>query len=112
MRGGGCAFHSFSSEKAEGLLTTTCGRSLSSALHLPREQTMRHVHVNEGGQAVIADQFHYYPGASENGKTTKQSEATASTGASPALPCPDTFGLRMPIPSRERLEAVPNAWRN
>lgn len=31
-------------------------------LHQPREQTVRHVHVNEGGQAVIADQFHHHQG--------------------------------------------------
>lgn len=31
-------------------------------LHQPREQTVRHVHVNDGGQAVIADQFHHHPG--------------------------------------------------
>lgn len=30
--------------------------------HQPREQTVRHVHVNEGGQAVIADQFHHHTG--------------------------------------------------
>ena len=29
-------------------------------LHQPREQTVRHVHVNEGGQAVIVDQFHHH----------------------------------------------------
>jgi hypothetical protein len=29
-------------------------------LHQPREQTVRHVHVNEGGKAVIADEFHLY----------------------------------------------------
>ena len=29
-------------------------------LHQPREQTVRHVHVNDGGQAVIADQFHHH----------------------------------------------------
>ncbi|MFO0705268.1 MAG: hypothetical protein U0412_00285, partial [Nitrospira sp.] len=34
-------------------------------LHQPREQTVRHVHVNDGGQAVIADQFHHHAGASE-----------------------------------------------
>jgi len=34
-------------------------------LHQPREQTVRHVHVNEGGQAVIADQFHNHPGGSD-----------------------------------------------
>jgi hypothetical protein len=31
-------------------------------LHSPREQTVRHVHVNEGGQAVIADEFHHHTG--------------------------------------------------
>lgn len=39
-------------------------------LHLPREQTVRHVHVNEGGQAVIADQFHNHGGQIENAKTS------------------------------------------
>lgn len=33
-----------------------------SRLHQPREQTVRHVHVNEGGQAVIAEQFHHHAG--------------------------------------------------
>jgi hypothetical protein len=27
-------------------------------LHQPREQIVKHVHVNEGGQAVVADNFH------------------------------------------------------
>lgn len=27
-------------------------------LHQPREQTVHHVPVNEGGQAVVADHFH------------------------------------------------------
>ena len=31
-------------------------------LHQPREQTVRHVHVNDGGQAVVADQFHHHAG--------------------------------------------------
>lgn len=34
-------------------------------LHQPREQTVRHVHVNEGGKAVIADQFQNYVGTSK-----------------------------------------------
>ncbi len=29
-------------------------------LHQPREQTVRHVQVSEGGQAVIADEFHHH----------------------------------------------------
>jgi len=31
-------------------------------LHQPREQTVRHIHVNEGGQAIVADQFHHHSG--------------------------------------------------
>ena len=31
-------------------------------LHQPREQTVRHVHVNEGGQAIVANQFHNHSG--------------------------------------------------
>lgn len=45
-------------------------------LHQPREQTVRHVHVNEGGQAVIADQFHHHTGGGENGQIDDQSHAT------------------------------------
>lgn len=29
-------------------------------LHQPREQTVKHVHVNEGGQAIVADQIHQH----------------------------------------------------
>lgn len=78
-------------------------------LHQPREQTVRHVHVNEGGQAMIADQIHHHTGASENGKTSKQSDATGALGASPALPSPDAQGNGVPISSRDRPEKVPHA---
>ncbi|MES2159353.1 MAG: hypothetical protein V4512_16280 [Pseudomonadota bacterium] len=78
-------------------------------LHQPREQTVRHVHVNEGGQAVIADQFHHHTGGSKNGKTDDQSHATGAAGVGPALLCTDPFRNEMPISSRERAEAVPNA---
>lgn len=37
-------------------------------LHQPREQTVKHVHVSEGGQAVVADQFHHHTGGEQNGK--------------------------------------------
>ncbi|MEQ1498852.1 MAG: hypothetical protein ABL914_09325 [Novosphingobium sp.] len=67
-------------------------------LHQPREQTVRHVHVNEGGQAVIADQFHHHTGAEENAETADQSDATGAAGASPALPSPDPLGSGVPIP--------------
>jgi len=40
-------------------------------LHQPREQTVRHVHVNEGGQAVIADEFHHHARGQENGRSKR-----------------------------------------
>jgi len=32
-------------------------------LHQPRETTMRHVHVNDGGQAIVTETLNYQPGA-------------------------------------------------
>jgi hypothetical protein len=48
-------------------------------VHQPREQTVRHVHVERGGQAVVADQFHHHAGGS-NEKAVEQSHATAIAG--------------------------------
>ena len=78
-------------------------------LHQPREQTVRHVHVNEGGQAVIADQVHNHAGVLENDKTTKQSLTTDNAGAVAALPSPDPLRNGVPVPSREGPEAMPDA---
>lgn len=48
-------------------------------LRQPREQTVRHVHVNSGGQAVVADQFHHHAGGGElSAETIKQSHATVA----------------------------------
>ena len=49
-------------------------------LHQPREQTVRHVHVNSGGQAVVADQFHHHGGRTVNSETEEQSRATRNPG--------------------------------
>ena len=81
-------------------------------LHQPREQTVRHVHVNEGGQAVIADQVHHHGGGVENGKSIKQCLATGNAGAVAALPGPDPLGNGVPIPSRKGAKAVPHARRD
>lgn len=80
-------------------------------LHQPREQIVKHVHVNEGGQAVVADQFHQHAGGEKNEKAREQPHATGAAGTSPALPGPDPLGNGMPIPSREGAQAVPNARR-
>ena len=81
-------------------------------LHQPREQTVRHVHVNEGGQAVIADQFHNHTGGKENGQSADQSDATGPAGASAALPRPDALRNGVPISGGEGQAAVQDARRD
>jgi hypothetical protein len=80
-------------------------------LHQPREQTVRHVHVNEGGKAVIADQIHHHTGAAENAKSIEQPHATGTRapGTGPALPSPDPIGPAVPIASGEGEGALPHA---
>jgi len=82
-------------------------------MHQPREQTVRHVHVNEGGQAVIADQFHHHTGGHENGQSTDQPHApgNGAAGSGPALPGSNPLGNGVPIPCRARKRPVSNARR-
>ena len=77
------------------------------------EQTVKHVHVGHGGQAVVADQFHHHTGGSgENEKSDGQSHAAGSVGASTALPGPDPLGNGVPIASGEREAAMQDARRD
>ena len=71
-------------------------------LHQPREQTVRHVHVNEGGQAVIAEEFHTHGGGPENARIDEQSHATGATGKCAALPSPNPLRYGVPVPGSER----------
>ena len=72
------------------------------------EQIVRHIHVdNRGGQAVIAENV--TTGGQENEKIDDQCRATVGAGIGPALLSSDPSGNGVPIPSRERAEAVPNA---
>lgn len=80
-------------------------------LHQPREQTVKHVHVNEGGQAIVADQFHQHTGGRENGKSNEQSHATGAAGDGPAMLGANPQGNGVPIPGGEGSEAVPDARR-
>jgi len=81
-------------------------------LHQPREQTVKHVHVNEGGQAVVADQFHQHQGEGKNEKTGEQSHATGAAGESPAMLGQDAQGDGVPIPGGEGAEKVQDARRD
>lgn len=82
-------------------------------LHQPREQTVRHVHVNEGGQAVIADEFHSHTGGHRNAESTEQplTPGTGAAGSGTALPCPDPLGPALPVTSGEGKQTVQDARR-
>jgi hypothetical protein len=67
-------------------------------LHQPREQTVRHVHVNEGGQAVITDQFHNHTGGKQNGKTYEQPHAIEGAGAAFGQPLRSENAQRDAVP--------------
>lgn len=88
-----------------------CRASLEALarLHQPREQTVRHVHVNEGGQAVIADQIHHHGGSVENGKSVKQSHAPGAADHGPPMLGADPDGCGVPIPGGEGQAAMQNA---
>jgi hypothetical protein len=78
-------------------------------LHQPREQTVRHVHVNEGGQAVIADSIHHHAGGKENAESNEQPQATGAAGTCPPLLGHDAQGSGLPISSSEGQPAMQNA---
>ncbi|MCR9072727.1 MAG: hypothetical protein NXI18_13495 [Alphaproteobacteria bacterium] len=81
-------------------------------LHQPREQTVRHVHVGDGGKAIVAEQFHQHARGGRNEESAEQSHATASTGSGAKMLGHDAGGHALPIPSGERTETVPNARRH
>ena len=81
-------------------------------LHQPREQTVRHIHVNEGGQAIVADQVHHYAGGAGSAEPFKQSHAARSAGQCTAMPCPDPEGRGLSVSDGEGPEAMPDARRH
>lgn len=94
---------------ATKLLRTSQGQMETLArMRRGGEQVVKHIHVdNRGGQAVIAENVH--TGGKGNGKIDDQSHATGAAGIGPALLGADPFGNGVPIPSRERAEAMPYA---
>ena len=74
-------------------------------MHQPREQTVKHVTVNEGGQAVVADSFHHHRGG-QNEETNDQPHEPIT-----ALPGLDPLRGGVPISRNEGQEAVPVARR-
>lgn len=82
-------------------------------LHQPREQTVRHVHVNEGGRAVVADHFHNHAGGHRNAESAEQPHAAGTDAArsGPAMLGQNTQGDGLPIPGDQGGEAMQDARR-
>jgi len=78
-------------------------------LHQPREQTVKHVQVNQGGQAVIADQVHNHGGGKQNAKSNEQPHATGTAGTGNPLLGHDTQGNGVPVSSGEGQPAMQDA---
>lgn len=68
------------------------------------EQVVRHVHVYQGGQAVVAETLNV---GAQNENLLGQCHAFG-----PALSGPHSQGNGVPVPSREGEEALPHAWRD
>jgi hypothetical protein len=66
-------------------------------LHQPREQTVKHVHVNNGGQAIVADQLHQH-GGKENGKSDGQPLALTRGTDAPCQPMRSADAEREAVP--------------
>lgn len=79
------------------------------------KQTVKVVHVHEGGQAVVADTVNNQTGPQLGGhrgpsaENVKQSHEQAADAVVAALPGPDPERDGVPLPSFERQEAVPIA---
>jgi hypothetical protein len=70
------------------------------------EQVVRHVHVNEGGQAVVAETINI--GGRQNEETFKQAHEQHAQGArGSAMLSNDPQRDEVPVPSDEQQEAVP-----
>ena len=96
-------------------------------LHQPREQIVKHVNVNEGGQAVFANQIHQNGGKAgptiEEQPSEEADEDTGSKSQSgaqphvqrtrgPALLGKEPTRQSVPVPRDEGQKAMPPARRN
>lgn len=76
------------------------------------EQIVKHVHVYDGGQAVVANTINQHRGVGGALKDGGQSDATNAIAGSAALPCPDEAGHLVPVPGSERPAAMQDARRD
>jgi hypothetical protein len=96
--------------KAQSNCRTTL--EVLARLHQPREQVVRHVHVYEGGQAVVAEEFHHHAKGAGNAEFAHQAHTPArpATGGA-TLPSPNPIGQSMPSAEGARSPQVSDARR-
>ena len=82
-----------------------------SNIQRPTSEATRHVTVADGGQAIIADQFHHHAGVSQDGKADDQSHATAPACECSTLLCQDQGSERVSVTGSQGQEAVSDARR-
>lgn len=73
-------------------------------IHQPREQIVKHVNVNEGGQAVFAREIHQHKEPGSDDERASQPHATG-----PAMLGQDAEGSGVPVARDQGQEAVPDA---
>ena len=90
---------------------TNCRTTLEALARLdpPRERLVRHVHVSDGGQAIVATEFHHHPTGVPHGKTDDQPHAKCALCST--VPGPDALGNAMPFASSAGEPTVPDARR-
>lgn len=82
-------------------------------IHQPREQIVKHVNVNEGGQAVFANEIHQNrgKGSDDDGPGAHGERATRPHEPSAPMLGQDPQGNGVPVSGNEGQEAVPAARR-
>ncbi|MEO9469209.1 hypothetical protein [Parasphingorhabdus sp.] len=75
------------------------------------EQVVRHVHVNEGGQAIVADHFHHNGGQNEKMKGQPHEQRDEGGIQCSKMLSENTEGNGMPIPGNARKEKVSSPRR-
>ncbi len=77
-------------------------------IHQPREQIVKHVNVNEGGQAVFANQINQNGGRAADERPGSESESAGQPHEPrSALPGQEQAGEPVPVPGDAGQETVP-----
>lgn len=108
------AFRSYMSLALKAQAQSRATLEALAKVHQPREQVVRHVHVYEGGQAVVAEQLHMIGPGVANAGIADQSHAARAIGSGEcaALPSPNPIGQAVPVAGSQREAEVQDARRH